>query len=50
MKLDKESFLQQYVLNRTLVVDCLSGDAVSQEAIKAWDIINKTNFRLRSEK
>jgi hypothetical protein len=38
-ELTKEEFLQQYVLNRSLVVDNLSGEATAKEAIKAWTII-----------
>ena len=39
--LSKAVFLQQYILNRAATSDFLDGEAAAQQAIKAWDVIDK---------
>ena len=40
--MDKETFIQQYVLNRAKVVDNLSGVRCTEEAGLAWRMIRKS--------
>jgi len=39
--MDKETFMQQYVLNRALTSDNLSGVRCTEEAELAWRMIEK---------
>ncbi len=39
---NKQAFLKQYVLNRARASQgSVSGDSAAEEAIKAWNVINK---------
>ena len=40
--MDKETFMQQYVLNRALTSDNLSGVRCTEEAELAWRMIRKS--------
>ena len=39
--IDKETFIQQYVLNRALIVDNLDGELSAKRAIRVWNIIKE---------